>query len=317
MYNSSIVCCFLYPITKYGYPPAAARTVDFLSEMKDLGFEAVELEGIHERHLDAVFELREEIASELERLELQVPYFCAVLPGLSSPDSDERRHNLRLFERGCRIASTCRSIGILDNAPIPPYRFPEGVPVTRHYDADILRNASLPHDLDWGRYWEDLTSTFADACDIAARYELTYQVHPCLGALSSTVDGFLLFRDAVDRSNLRFNLDTANLFALQDNPILALHRLAGELDYIHVSDNRGERVEHLVPGRGAIDWDLFFETLSATRFDGHIGIDVGGAESGIEDIEVAYKTSGDWLARRWPANLIERIDRSGAGNGSL
>ncbi|HEY5565254.1 MAG TPA: sugar phosphate isomerase/epimerase family protein [Rhodothermia bacterium] len=300
MYDSSIVCCFLYPITKYGYPPAAAGTTDFLSEMKNLGFRAVEIEGIHERHLNAVFDMRDEIASALERMELEVPYFCAVLPGLSSPDHEERRHNLRLFDRGCQIASTFQSKGIVDNAPIPPYRFPDGIPVTRHYDEHVLRNASLPPDLEWGRYWEDLTSTFAEACDIAGRYGLTYQVHPCLGALSSTVDGFLLFRDGVDRDNLRFNLDTANLFALKDNPILGLHRLAGELDYIHVSDNRGDRIEHLVPGDGAIDWGLFFETVRATRFNGHIGIDVGGAESGIKDIDGAYRASAEWLTRAWP-----------------
>ncbi|HUF10332.1 MAG TPA: sugar phosphate isomerase/epimerase family protein [Rhodothermales bacterium] len=300
MYDSSIVCCFLYPITKYGYPPAAAGTTNFLREMKDLGFQSVELEGIHERHLGEVFEIRHEIAAALKRMELEVPYFCAVLPGLSSQDHDERRHYLGLFEKGCEIASTLGSFGILDNAPIPPYRFPEGIPVTRHYDEDVLRNASLPRDLEWGRYWEDLTLTYAEACDIAGRYGLTYQVHPCLGALSSTVDGFLLFRDAVDRDNLRFNLDTANLFALKDNPILALHRLAGELDYVHLSDNRGDRVEHLVPGDGAIDWTLFFETIGTTRFKGHIGIDVGGAESRIGDIEAAYRTSAEWLAGVWP-----------------
>jgi len=300
VYDPSIVCCFLYPITKYGYPPAATGTPLFLREMRDLGFASVELEGIHERHLGEVFEMRAEIAEEVKRLDLEVPYFCAVLPGLSSPDPDERRHNLMLLEKGCKVADELGSRGILDNAPIPPYRFPEGIPVTRHYDEEILQNASLPDDLEWSRYWDDLASTFAEACDLAGRYGLTYQVHPCLGALSSTVDGFLLFRDAVNRSNLRFNLDTANLFALKDNPILGLHRLAGQLDYLHVSDNRGDKVEHLVPGDGAINWDLFFETLHGIGFEGHIGIDVGGAETGIDDIDGAYKTSAKWLADRWP-----------------
>lgn len=300
--DTKIVCCFLHPITKYGYPPAADDTVRFLNEMRDLGFRSVELEGIHEQHLGQVSERRNEIAAEVRRLELAVPYFCVVLPGLSSADPDERQHNLDLFGKGCEVARLLGAAGVLDNAPIPPYRFPEGLPVTRHYDEDVLRNASLPDDLEWPEYWDNLTSTFSAACDIADGYGLTYQIHPCYGALASTADAFLNFREAVGRDNLRLNLDTANQFALRDNLPLAVRRLAGYVDYIHLSDNRGQKIEHLVPGDGAIDWDSFFESLRLTGFQGHIGIDVGGAESDIGDIDDAYRTSAEWLTNRWLGN---------------
>jgi sugar phosphate isomerase/epimerase len=299
VFDPSIVCCFLHPITRYGYPPAAELTVQYLEEMKALGFQSVELEGIREGHLTEIHARRAEISDALQRLGLAVPYFCAVLPGLSSPDDVEREHNLDLFRLGCETAHVFGSLGILDNAPLPPYRFAEGIPVSRHYDEDVLASASLPDELEWKAYWDELTTTFAEACDIAADFELTYQMHPCLGALSSTADAFLYFRDAVDRNNLRFNLDTANQYALKDNPILALHRLRGHVDYIHLSDNRGRRIEHLVPGDGTIDWDLFFAALDRIGFDGHIGIDVGGGESGVADIDDAYRRSAQWLAEHW------------------
>ncbi len=28
--------------------------------------------------------------------------------------------------------------GVLDNAPLPPYQFPAGIPVVRHYDEEVL-----------------------------------------------------------------------------------------------------------------------------------------------------------------------------------
>jgi sugar phosphate isomerase/epimerase len=90
-------------------------------------------------------------------------------------------------------------------------------------------------------------------------------------------------------------LDTANLFAMNDSPTLAIRRLSHTVDYIHLSDNRGHKVEHLVPGAGAIDWVTFFETLRASRFSGHVGIDVGGAESEVGNIDEAYRRSGEWL----------------------
>src|SRR5690606_6740049 len=144
MFHESITCCYLYVITKYGYPPPAERTLQYLEEMHALGFRSVELEGIREPHLRVVYEHREQIAAKARSLGISVPYFCAVLPGLSSPEEEERSQNLRLFEMGCQVAARLGSKGILDNAPLPPYRFPDDVPVVRHYDEEVIRTATWP-----------------------------------------------------------------------------------------------------------------------------------------------------------------------------
>ena len=299
MYNEQITCAYLYIITKYGYPPPAENTIDYLKQMKELGFKSIELEGIREKHLLDMYSRRFDIHQNLEQLNLTVPYFCVVLPGLASADKKERNKNITLFEIGCKIAQLIGAKGVLDNAPLPPYQFPDDTPVVRHYDEDVLLNAHLPQNFNWKNYWPELIETFRNACDIAASYNLTFQMHPCLGSLSSTCDAFLYFYDAVGRDNLRFNFDTANQYMLKDNLILSLYRLADHIDYIHLSDNRGLKVEHLTPGQGTINWDLFFETLDKISFKGHIGLDIGGAESGIDDIENAYKTAAEWLSDSW------------------
>jgi len=86
---------------------------------------------------------------------------------------------------------------------------------------------------------------------------------------------------------------------LKDNLALSLRRLADSIDYIHLSDNRGLRVEHLVPEEGAINWDVFFDTLHFIGFKGDIGIDIGGAESAVDDLDLAYTQTGNWLTKRW------------------
>src|SRR5207249_4222981 len=50
-----INCCWLYAISKYGYPPSIADTQRALGEMAALGFNAVELEGVREENLRAVW----------------------------------------------------------------------------------------------------------------------------------------------------------------------------------------------------------------------------------------------------------------------
>lgn len=297
-YRNSITCCYLYIITQHGYPPPAADTVQHLSQMKEMGFASVELEGIREEHLMEVYNQRFEIKKNIDGLGLKVPYFCAVLPGLGSTVEAERKSNLVLFRKGCEIASLLGSHGILDNAPLPPYQFPEDIPVVRHYEEDVILSAGIPKELNWIEYWNDLVETYREACDIAKEYGLTYQMHPAAGVLSATTDAFLYFAQAVDRSNLRFNLDTANQFFLKDNLTLSLLRLADHIDYIHLSDNRGKHVEHLVPGDGVIDWDQFFQMLARIGFKGHYGIDVGGDESNVSDIHKAYQQTAQWLEQK-------------------
>jgi sugar phosphate isomerase/epimerase len=294
-FDKSLVCCYLYPITKYGYPPEAENTLAYIEEMSDLGFTSIELEGIREQHLLKVYNMRHEIKNKLSDNKLNVPYFCAVLPGLSSANASEREKNLVLFEKGCEVAQLIGAKGILDNAPLPPYQFPKDIPVVRHYEEKVLQSAQFPQHLNWDLYWDQLTDTIRTACQIAASKGLTYQMHPCLGVLSATTDAYLYFADAVKADNLRFNLDTANQFVVKDNLSLSLLRLKDRIDYIHISDNRGLKVEHLPIGEGEIHWDSFFETIEKINYKGHFGLDIGGDESNVSNLDLAYITSANFI----------------------
>ena len=294
-----IVCCYLYVISKEGYPPPAERTLDQLEDMHALGFVGVELEGIRKDHLLKIFDNRIQIGEKIRQLGLKVPYFCTVLPSLSAVDEKIRNDYLAVFEKGCEIAAHIGAIGVLDNAPLPPYLFPGDIPVVRHYGEKELRQAFLPPDLSWPKYWEILISTFRTVCEIAAGYGLTYNMHPALGVLAATTDAYLNFYHAIRRDNLRFNLDTANQYFMKENLILALHRGIDHIDYIHLSDNSGGRIEHLPPGQGTIPWDRFFETLDKLNFSGQIGIDIGGDESAVQDLQKAFQDTASWISKRW------------------
>jgi len=222
----------LYTISKYGYPPPASDTVAHIDEMVSLGFSSIELEGIRESHLMDVYEIREEIFQKVKDENLTVPYFCGVLPSLSSLDSKVQQEQLQLFEKACIIAAGIGSLGVLDNAPLPPFQFPSDVPVVRHYDEEVLNAAYWPKDISWARYWDHLIETYRTACEIANQYQLKYVMHPAVGVLAASTDAFLRFHDAVKMDSLRFNFDTANQFVIKENLPLALRRLKEYVDYI-------------------------------------------------------------------------------------
>ena len=302
-FHKDILAAYLYIISRYGYPPAAGNTPGYLKEFKNLGFQSIELEGIRKDHLEQVFAMKDRIREDAGKLGLRIPVFCTVLPGLCSADGREREINLELFKKGCEVARTIGSTAVLDNAPIPPWVFPGDIPVTRHYDEDVLSSATLPSDLNWTKYRDALVETFREVCDIAGSEGLTYHLHPCYGALVNSADAFLLFAEAVKRDNLRFNMDTANQFFMRDNLFLSLIRLKGHIDYIHLSDNRGSRVEHLMAGDGEIPWDRFFEGLDRIGYRGLFGIDIGGDESGVEDLDLAYRETAGWLQEKWFSHI--------------
>ncbi len=75
-FNEDIVACYLYTITKHGYPPVAEKTPLHLEEFSKLGFASIELEGIREEHLNGMFAQRHKLKKKADQLGLKVPVFC-------------------------------------------------------------------------------------------------------------------------------------------------------------------------------------------------------------------------------------------------
>lgn len=55
-----------------------------------------------------------------------------------------------------------------------------------------------------------------------------------------------------------------------------LHKIAGHLWMVHVSDNRGSRDDHLPPGQGIIDWERLLRHLARTQFAGTLMLELNG-----------------------------------------
>lgn len=304
VFDRHITCAFLYSITRYGYPPDAEHMVTYVHEMADLGFQSIELEGIGEAHLKTVYKHRKEIKQALEDRGVALPVFCTVLPGIASPQGEIAQKSLDLFKTGCELGAYFGARGVLDNGPLVPYEFPADMPIHRHYSPDVLRNVRLPQRLSWKVYWDNLLSRMDTACKFAADYGLNYYMHPCVGSLTDTTNGYLLLKEELGWENLKFNFDTSNLYYMHENLSLGLLKLGKDLDYIHISDSYGQRIEHQAAGNGTIDWDLFFGTLKQIGFSGEFSIDVGGDESHVADIDEAYLQTARFLEEKIAAYEI-------------
>src|SRR2546425_3764765 len=126
-----ISCCWLYAITKYGYPPSLDDMVRALSDMKALGFKNVELEGVRRDNLLAVYAKRHELKKFCDGEGLRVINFCPVLPGSVSLNRKERRESWDLFKRAIEIATLFGCRTIQGDSFTPPLKFRGDSPYKR------------------------------------------------------------------------------------------------------------------------------------------------------------------------------------------
>src|SRR5436853_7344493 len=103
-----INCCWLYAISKYGYPPSIADTQRALGELAALGFNAVELEGVRGENLRAVWAARADLQMRCDDLGLRVITCCQLLLDLASADASRRRAARDLFRLPVHVASLRR-----------------------------------------------------------------------------------------------------------------------------------------------------------------------------------------------------------------
>ncbi len=100
-------------------------------------------------------------------------------------------------------------------------------------------------------------------------------VEPEPGLLIETVDQCVELCERIDSPAFGVNFDIGHLYCVGEPLPEAVARLAPWTKHYHVEDIAASRVhEHLVPGRGAIDFGQVFEAIRRTGYDGWITVEL-------------------------------------------
>ncbi|MDR7537870.1 MAG: sugar phosphate isomerase/epimerase family protein [Armatimonadota bacterium] len=294
-----INCCWLYAINKYGYPPSIADTYKVLGEMAAMGFDAVELEGVREENLRAVWAARADLKRRCDDLGLRIINFCPVLPDLVSPDDGRRRAALDLFRLATQAAVDFGAPTIQVDSYAAPVEYVQHRP---YHDAVEFRrqfHVRIPPGFSWERTWASLVETIRACASLAEDAGLRLCLEPRVGELVSNTDALLRLMDRVDSPVFGAVLDCGHLHAQKEILPLSVEKLGSRIFYVHASDNDSRDNDHLAPGRGTVDWEALIAGLRRHGFDGYIGIDVGG----VPDLEAQYVEGLAFIRR-----LLERAD---------
>ncbi|MGC8889977.1 MAG: sugar phosphate isomerase/epimerase family protein [bacterium] len=286
-----ISCCWLYAISKYGYPPSMENIFKALKEMANMGFEYVELEGVGEENLKEVYHNREKIKDHCRALGVKIINFCPIIPDIVSLDEDKRKKAKDLYILGIELAKYFECETIQTDSYTPPLEFigeapyKESISYGKHYRVKIDPNFS------WDVLWDVLVDSFRFASEAAKSAGLKFCLEPRVGEIISNTDALLRLMDHVKSDNFGAVLDTGHQNAQKEILPLSVEKLGNKIYYLHVSDNDGRINEHLPLGKGNIDWEGIFLALKKRNYQGYVAIDIGN----VSEIEKAYIDSKKFL----------------------
>lgn len=286
-----ISCCWLYAISKYGYPPSLPDTHRALEQVAGLGFANVELGGVREENLRAVYDDRKELKMRCQDLGLKVVNFCPVLPELVHPEKARRFQALDLFKLAVEAATFFGCETIQTDSYLPPLEFVGEAPYKNAIGYGKRFQIKVDPAFRWDDLWSWLVDSIGACADEAERAGLKFCLEPRVGEIVSNTDALLRLMDAVENDSFGAVLDTGHQHAQKEILPFSIEKLGRRVYYVHVSDNDGQTNQHLALGRGTVDWDGVFLTLKKHGFDGYVGVDVGG----VPDLDAQYRESKAFL----------------------
>jgi sugar phosphate isomerase/epimerase len=94
---------------------------------------------------------------------------------------------------------------------------------------------------------------------------------------------------------------------IEGSALSAVRAAAPRLIHVHASDNRGEKDEHLVPGKGSIPWNDVTKALMETGFTGPFTVELrdytrgeSPAYGNFDQILSECRASLDRMFRKFP-----------------
>jgi sugar phosphate isomerase/epimerase len=229
---------------------------DHLVEIAAHGFEAVEIFAVRE-HFDyrdrrtaiALAEWLDDTRLRLHSMHAPIAasYSGGVWKdGLSIAATDEAR----------RKAAVDETLAVLDVAAAVPYNVMVvhcGVPVPYATAGDNSR-ASLVRSL------EELSPA-------AARYGVRLAIEVIPNELSTPSALVDVIESDIDATGLGICMDVGHARMMGD-VVDAIETCSGHVITTHLHDNRGRTDDHLVPGKGVIDWDAATVAFQKVGYDG-------------------------------------------------
>jgi sugar phosphate isomerase/epimerase len=160
-----------------------------------------------------------------------------------------------------------------------------------------------------GQDWESAAKIFYDelmpCVEVAERLEVGLLIEPEPGLMIERFEQFLQFVERIDSPWLGLNFDIGHAYCVGEDPQDWVQRMAIYTRHYHLEDIAATRVhQHLVPGRGAIDFAATLRAIANTGYDGWVTVEL-----------YPYIDDPDAAAREAFTYVTAALDRLGLSTG--
>lgn len=264
-----------------------------------LGFEGTDLillarDDIQGYWTDArIAQIKQQL--ERNRLELaQFVLFQPVIEGLTSPDAEERKHNLDYFEAGCRIGQQLGAPLLNIVAPWPrELSRPGGGYLPRYYDLPNPQPGEKFHidiapGFDWESLWQNYIETTKACLERVKAYGMKMTIEHHTHTMIPDAVSFLRLWDAIGDPALGYNMDIGWTLSQREYPPVAIHKVGKQLMNLHMRDIDGLMRQFVDVGTGVMDFQAVAEALQAIGFRGFLSIEQDKSDSDMQETCARY-----------------------------
>jgi sugar phosphate isomerase/epimerase len=130
-----------------------------------------------------------------------------------------------------------------------------------------------------GQTWKEGARLFYDelmpCVEVAQKEQVYLLIEPEPGLLIETFDQYLDFLGRIDSPWVGLNFDVGHAFCVGDDPQDWIARMAPHTKHYHIEDIAADRShQHLIPGRGAIDFRTTLRRIAQSGYDGWITVEL-------------------------------------------
>jgi len=127
--------------------------------------------------------------------------------------------------------------------------------------------------------WQQAADIFYDelmpCVELAERFDVDLLIEPEPKLMIERFDQYLEFAGRIDSPRLGLNFDIGHAFCMSEEPQDWAPRMAPHTRHYHIEDIAASREHaHLIPGRGAIDFQATLAAIHATGYDGWITVEL-------------------------------------------
>jgi sugar phosphate isomerase/epimerase len=201
--------------------------------------------------------------------------------------------------------------------PRQPYWHPSWIDPDPHYRAirrehtkralQLAVDLGAPHittepggPLAEGQTWADGAAIFYEelmpCVEVAEKLQMRLLIEPEPDLLIERFDQYLEFVDRIDSPLVGLNFDIGHAYCVGEDPQDWVAKMSGHTVHYHLEDIAATRVhQHLVPGRGAIDFDATLAAIQQTGYDGWLTVELYPY---LDDPDAAAREANEFLSKR-------------------